>query len=132
MIMPPNLSARIAAFFAGWTARIILALILIALMWWAASSFLSGQSAKVEVKLKDNQVEAALESGTDAVNTIGDQGGNEAAIDELTEGNRNEILGSDGAGALVDPDVRAAGLRSLCRRAAYKQRDECLQFAPAD
>lgn len=127
-----TIQTRIATFFAGWTARIITALILVGLVWWAASSWMSGQSAKVEVKLKDNQVEAAMESGTDAVNTIGDQSGSEAAIDELTEGNRNEILSSDGSDAPVNPDVRSAGLRSLCRRAAYKQRDECLQLSPTD
>ena len=83
--------------------------------------------AKIEAELLENQVEAATESGADAVNSVAGQGAREDEIDALTRENRDEILEAEGADAPVADDVNAAGLRALCKRAAYSSRPECVQ-----
>jgi len=126
-----TITNRIAALAASWTARAVAMAIVILVAIWALSSWRSGQSAKVEARLNENQVEAVTASGRDAVATIGEQQSRADAIDKVTEGNRNEILSSEGADAPVGPDLRDAGLRSLCKRAAYRDHPDCLRFAPA-
>ncbi len=111
--------------------RIAIALIAIIALWWLVSSWFSGQSAKTEAKLGRNTTEAAIESGRDAVNAIGEQGAAEDATDRITTENTDDILNAEGADAPVAAGARAAGLRSLCKRAAYRERVECMQFTPA-
>lgn len=120
--------ARLAELAASWTVRAVVLALLVLFAIWAASSWRSGQNAKVEARLNSNQVEAVTASGQDAVETIGAATTREDAIDETTERNRDEILSAQGADAPIDPDVRDAGLRSLCRRPAYIEHPDCLQF----
>lgn len=107
------------------------AFILIGIGWWLVSTVIGGASAKTEARLARNAAGAAIESGRDAVNTIGKQMASEDAIDIISRENEHEIRNAPGARAPVDPAARDAALRSLCRRAAYRERPECLQFAPA-
>jgi len=127
MILPP----RIAAFFATLAGRLVLVVLAILAAWWLVSALTGGSRAKIEAKLGKNQVEAATQSGSDAVNTVGAQGANEDAIDALTRRNDDAIRNAEGAGAPVAGGVNDAGLRALCQRAAYRERPQCLQFTPA-
>jgi len=92
------------------------------------------QDAKVadtKAELADNQTEAALASGTDAVQTTGAVGARAAETDQTTKENTDAILSAEGAGTPVPAAVDAVARERLCRRAAYRQRHECLQYAPA-
>lgn len=92
----------------------------------------SARTAKTEAQLNRNQTEAALASGADAVGTIGDQTGREAAINATTKENSDAIRSAAGADTPVPAAVDAVARERLCRRAVYRQRPECLQYAPAD
>lgn len=107
------------------------AIILLLLCWWLISTLIGGANARTEAKLARSQAEAAIESGTDAVTTIGKQIATESADDALTRKNDHEIRTAPGADAPVDPAAARAGLRSLCARRAYRERPECLQYAAA-
>lgn len=97
---------------------------------WLLGALTSGQRAKSEAKLGRNTTEAALGSGRDAVATVGQQSAAEDAIDATTKENAHAIHNAEGADAPVAAPARDAGLASLCRRAAYRQRGECVQFTP--
>lgn len=88
-------------------------------------------NAKVETRLARNQAEAATQSGSDAVETVGRQQSAEVATDTITKENDHAIRSAQGADAPVAPAAAAAGRASLCRRAAYRERPECVQHAPA-
>jgi type II secretory pathway component PulM len=107
----------------------VLVAIIAGLLLWNAWS--ARATAKAEARLSKNQTEAALESGADAVGTVGAVGATEVQIDVITRENERAIREAPGADAPVDPALRTAGLQALCRRAAYRGRPECLQFAPA-
>ncbi|WP_336981590.1 hypothetical protein [Altererythrobacter fulvus] len=100
-------------------------------LWWLVATLTWGKAAKVEARLNSNLAGAALESGSDAVAAIGGQIGSEAAADKLSSENAYEIRSAPGADAPVDPAAHAAGLRSLCKRAAYHGRAECVQSPAA-
>lgn len=109
-----------------WVVGIGAALFLLALIGGVHSCRLA-RTAKTEVRLSNNQTGAAIASGADAVDTIGKSAAAEAAADTITRENDRAIREAPGAGAPVDPAVDAAGRASLCRRAAYRGRPECLQ-----
>lgn len=113
----------------AWLLGAVLAAVLAGLLVW--NSWQSRAVAKTEARLSQGQTGAALESGRDAVATLGKTSGFEAATDTITEENQRAIRNAPGADAPVDPASRDTGLRSVCRRAAYRGRPECLQFAPA-
>jgi hypothetical protein len=104
------------------------ALVTLALL-WLLGALTGGKRAKLEAELGRNQVEAATQSGADAVDTIGAQHVGEAVVDDLTRSNADDIRSAEGADALVAAGADAAGRRSLCKRAAYRGRPECLQLA---
>jgi len=118
-------------FVADNIVRIVIGLVVAIALFWFVSSWFSGQSAKTEARLGKNTTEAAIESGRDAVGTLGAQGAAEDASDELTRENADDILNAEGADAPVSPAAADAGKRSLCKRAVYRERPECLQYAPA-
>lgn len=78
-----------------------------------------------ESRLKDGQAGAAIESGRDAIATQGAAAKRETAAEELTRTNSEEIHNAEGANVQIPPAVTAAGLRSLCRRAAYSSSERC-------
>lgn len=88
-------------------------------------------TAKTEIKLSKGQAGAAIASGSDAVQTVGNQAASETASDQVTRENADAIRKAKGADAPVSAAVRDAGIASLCRRAAYKRDPRCVQQAPA-
>lgn len=87
------------------------------------------RNAKTEATLGKNQAGAATASGADAANTVGNRMDADAAEDTLTRSNDDDIRKADGASAPVAAPVRDAGLRSLCRRAAYRGDPKCVLYA---
>lgn len=87
------------------------------------------RTAETRAKLSTGQAGAAIESGGDAVDTIGNRMATDAAGDRTTQENRDAIQNVEGAAALVAAPVRDAGLASLCRRATYRGDAKCVQYA---
>lgn len=108
------------------TMRLVAAVALVLLLLWGGYNLLTG-SLKTQVKLGKNQTDAAIKSGTDAVNVVGSQAASEAASEDLTRRNTDEIRKADGAAVPVAAGVNDAGLRALCRRAAYSGSPQCVQ-----
>lgn len=117
------------AWLATTAAKIILALAVIALIAgiFAVRSCQSAQTASTREKLSTGQAGAAIASGQDSVNTIGNRMDADAATDTITRENDDAIRNAKGADAPVDPAVRDAGLASLCRRASYSGNPKCVQ-----
>lgn len=126
-MIPNELITSVRGFAARNLVRILIAVAVLIAVWWLVASLTSGKSAKVEARLGANQVEAATESGADAVETIGKQMAAEGTHDTITRENDDAIRNAEGADAPVAPAVRDAGRRSLCRRAAYRGDSKCLQ-----
>ena len=99
---------------------------------WLISSLSGGRTARVEAKVESGRADAATASGRDAVGAVSGQAQSEIEADKLTRENEDEIRNADGADAPVADGVNSAGIRSLCKRAAYRGRPECVQFAPAE
>ncbi len=95
-------------------------------------SWRSGAAAKAKARLSRNQTSAALASGADAVGAVGAVGASEVQIDVITRENERAIRTAPGADAPVDPALDAAARRGLCRRAAYRERSECVQQPAAE
>ncbi len=112
-------------------AYIFGAVLLALAAWFIIAQLTGGKRAKVEAKLNRNVAEAALESGRDAVGTVGAQQAAEAATDAVTRENDRDIRNAPGADAPVDPAVRDAWLRSVCRRASSRLDPKCVQFNSA-
>lgn len=119
----------------AWLARngvrILAVLVVLALLAAivAQRSCSAARTAKVTAKLATSQAGAAIASGHDAADTIGNRMADDAAEDAITRENHDAIHNAHGADAPVDPDATAAGLRSLCRRAAYRRDPQCVQHA---
>jgi hypothetical protein len=87
----------------------------------------AARTAQTEAKLATGQADAAVQSGADAVNTVGNRMSADVATDTITQENRDAITKAEGASAPVAAPVRDAGLASLCRRAAYRRDPQCVQ-----
>ncbi len=109
-----------------------LLLVAILALLFAVQSCSTARTAKTQARLNENQTEAATASGSDAVNTVGQQGGREDAIDAITKDNANAIRSTEGAGAPVSDALDAVARERLCQRAVYRVRPECLQYPAAD
>ena len=101
------------------------ALILLALFGW--HEWQASRTASTEARLASGQAGAALASGQDAANAIGNRMDADAATDTITRENDHAIRTAPGADAPVDPALRDTALRGLCRRAAYRHDPKCLQ-----
>lgn len=89
------------------------------------------QAARVagaENRLQQSQTEAMTNSAQDAIATQGEAHERETQSEQLTKSNEREIRNAEGANDAVNPGVRDAGLRSLCRRAAYRDTERCRLF----
>ena len=89
--------------------------------WWTAD-------AKLEARLNKEQAEAAIDSGADAVNTVGEAGRREADSEALTRASDREIRNAEGSEVDVGVPAHDAGLRSLCKRRAYRSDPRCVQY----
>ena len=103
------------------------ALILLAVFGW--HEWRATRTARAEARLATGQASAALASGQDAANIIGNRMEADAATDTVTRENDHAIRTAPGADAPVDPALRDAALRGLCRRAAYRHDAKCVQHA---
>jgi hypothetical protein len=102
-----------------------LAVIALVLGFLQVRSCQQARQVEAQSKLDRGQRGAAQASGADAVNTVGEVAENQMASETLGRTNEEEIRNAQGADDRVNPDVGAAGLRALCRRAAYRNRPEC-------
>lgn len=102
-------------------------IILLTLFGW--HEWRASRTARTEARLAAGQAGAALASGQDAANTIGNRMDADASTDTVTRENDNAIRNAAGASAPVDPALRNVALRGLCRRAAYRHDPKCLQHA---
>jgi hypothetical protein len=85
-------------------------------------------SQAAQSRVDRSQGEAQRNSSADAINTVTNVGNNAAASEEMTRQNEKEIRNAPGANDPVNPGARDAGLRSLCRRPAYRGNPKCRVF----
>jgi len=109
---------------------LVLALLFVGIL--TVQSCNSAKTAKTEARLSENQSEAALASGADAVETLGDQSGREDQTDALTRSNSDAIRKAPGAGDAVNPDLDALARERLCRYTVYLKHPDCVFDATAD
>lgn len=105
----------------------LLALLLLLMLSQCQNARQAGRQAAVERE----QGRAVVDNAADAIGAVGAVYGRDTGGDDLTRSNRDAIQNADGADAPANPAVRDAGLDSLCRRAAYRGSEQCLQRAAA-
>lgn len=89
------------------------------------------RDAQARARLSEEQARAASGSGQDAVATVGAAAHRDQQSDDLTTTNDLEIRHAQGANAPIDPAVHNSGIGSLCRRAAYRDSEQCRMRRPA-
>lgn len=121
----------------GWSERAariaaMLLLFVLAMLFIAAAVALSrcssGRQQRAQGRVDAGQAGAFANSTADAIAVQQAAHGREDASEQLSRTNEEEIRNAQGASAPVDPAVRDAGLRSLCRRAAYRDSPRCKLF----
>jgi Flp pilus assembly protein TadB len=105
-----------------------LGLLLIVVAFLYLQSCSQNRQRAAQSKVDRSQGDAFQNSAGDAVNTIGTANRREGESEALTRQNEKEIRDAEGASQSVNPAVRDAGLRSLCRRAAYRDSERCRLF----
>jgi hypothetical protein len=110
----------------------LIGLMLVVAVLFGASQCQKRRSEAAQARVERSQAEAASKSAEDAIGTVRRSGESEKASEELTRSNEKEIRNAEGANDPVNTAVRDAGLRSLCRRPAYRNHERCKLFvAPA-
>lgn len=123
--MIPQLTVRIVAMIVG-------ALLIIAVLIFGLTECQKRRSQAAQARVERSQAEALSNSAADAIGTVARSGEATAASEELTRSNEREIRNAPGANDAVNPAVRDAGLRALCKRGAYRDSERCrLLEAPA-
>ena len=117
---------------ARWVWLAIAAVLIALAAWWIMASLMGGKTAKTEARLSENQAEAAFESGTDAVETVGKTIEYERHVDYITRETERAIREAPGADAPVDPRLDGIARQRLCQRPSYSQHPDCLLYAPAE
>lgn len=113
-------------------AMIVGGLILLALIVFGVSQCQKNKSLGTQAKVDKAQTGALANSAADAIGTTQDVAANAAASEDLTRSNEKDIRNAEGADTRVGAAVDAAGRRSLCKRAAYRNDPKCRVFnAPA-
>ena len=113
-------------------AAIILGLFVVGLLVFGVTQCQQRRSQGAQSRVERGQTEALSNSAADAIGAVRASGEAERASEELTRTNEKEIRNADGANDPVNPAARDAGLRSLCRRPAYRDSERCRLFqAPA-
>jgi hypothetical protein len=107
-------------------------IILLLIVGFALNQCQKRRSEAAQARVERGQAGAASESAKDAIGTVRASGEREKASEELTRSNEKEIRNAEGANDPVNSAVRDAGLRSLCRRPAYRNHERCkLLVAPS-
>jgi hypothetical protein len=120
---PANIPWRILGLLAGL-------IVLIAVPALLVRSCDRHRSEAAQSRVERGQTGALSKSAADAVGTVAASGEASAASEALTRSNQQEIRNAPGANAPVNPAARDAGLRSLCRRAAYRDSERCRLLQP--
>lgn len=114
------------------SARLILTIVGVIVLIVAVALFVrscdSRHNKAAQSRLEHAQGDAQANSAADAVNTVAASGDAAAASEGQTRANEKDIRDAKGSDAAVDPAVRDAGLRSLCKRAAYRDSERCRVF----
>ena len=105
------------------------AIIILWTAWWAFI-IRPAENAKKAAEAEAGQVfaDARTESARDAVGAITEKAAQDAASEDLSRKNRDEILAQPGASVVVSPDVAAAGRRAICLRDSARCRPECVRL----
>jgi hypothetical protein len=117
--------ARIIGFAIACAVMLVIMLVVSRCM--AEPARQEAAAAKVDASLSD----ARAASGQDAVGAVAAAGAREAESEQLTRENDNAIHSALGAGAPVNAGVADAGRRGLCRRAAYRDSEQCKRLLSA-
>jgi hypothetical protein len=118
-------------FCAGVAGKLVIGAIALLLIAFGVTQCQNAQNSGREARVSEEQAEAGSNSAADAIGAVEAVSGRNTATDDLTRENADAIHNAPGAAAPVDPAVRDAGLSGLCRRAAYRDSPDCLQFTPA-
>lgn len=115
------------SFFNPLVMKIIGAVVLVLLIvgFFTVRSCQQSAQHAAESRLQQGQMGALSNSAQDALATQGNVAANATASEDLSRTNAEEIRNAKGADARVDPAANAAGLRALCRRAAYRDSPKC-------
>lgn len=113
-----KLGPQAARILTGAAAIVLIVLLL------ALGKCVYDQKAKTEVRLAKGQSEAAIQSGHDAVEVLGNRLTADAETQTVVKDTEHEIQQATDPGA-----VTAAGRSGLCQLPGYKSRDECLQHS---
>jgi hypothetical protein len=109
----------------GVTLGIAGAILLLVLLFAGPAACNAIRTKGAQVRLQGEQIDALGNSAKDAIATQGAASARERASEDLTKTNDEEIRNADGASDKVNPAVRDAGRRSLCRRPSYRDKPEC-------
>lgn len=111
----PRITNRIALI-------IVLCLALIFGGWFAYGSWQRSRAASIQTKIDKGQIDAGLKSGSNAVNTVGNNADNATAIDKTVKEGTNAIANAP-AGNSND-----AALREACRMRSFSGSDRCREL----
>lgn len=116
------------------TSRLILTIVGAIVLIVAAALFVRScdkrRSEAAQTRVERSQAEAQTNSAVDAINTVTGVGGNTAVSEDLGRTNEQDIRNAEGASAKVGAGVGTAGLRALCKRAAYRNDPKCKGVTP--
>jgi hypothetical protein len=111
---------------------IVLAALLLLLVLAGPAACNKIRSLGAQNRLNQEQTEALANSAADAVATQGVANKREGDSETLTRSNEKDIRNAPGATDPVNPAAHDIGLRSLCKRAAYRDSERCrLLSAPS-
>lgn len=103
--------------------------IIVAILLFGALVYLKGCEGRRALgdqkRIERGQTGAVIESGMDASNAQANVAANDVVSADIGRDNEKDIRDANGSDATVAPDAQSAGLRALCRRAAYRERPEC-------
>ncbi len=116
-------------FFGRTISRLTLGVVgiifIIALIAFGTSQCARQRNAASQARVDAGQAAAASESAKNASQVQSTVNANEVASEALGRTNEQEIRNAQGSNAVVSPAARDAGLLALCRRASYRDREQC-------
>ena len=118
---------RFGARVIGWA---FFGLLILALIVFGVTQCQQRRSAGAQNRVNEGQTGALANNASDAIGTTQGVGSNAVASEDLTRTNEKEIRDAEGANDAVNPAARDAGLRSLCRRPAYRDSERCKLLQP--
>lgn len=90
----------------------------------------NGRQEAAQARVSTGQADAFANSAADSIAVQQAASGRERASEDQSRTNEKEIRDAQGANDAVNPAVRDAGVRSLCRRAAYRDSPRCKLLEP--